>query len=164
MVAKKVALKRKDLLWKLCCTHSWHLMFKAVCISRVVCMCSAVILESSGILCVGCVMEHTRAHMHTRVQSCRLCFKEVEKIILLCINFCLAFPSWRTDGELAILKTVARSISSQGKIICHLWAYSLRVTFTLLVNCVLVMNFQVSLNTCGKSFDTLITNSIWTAV
>lgn len=28
-------------------------------------MCSAAILENSEILCVGCVVEHTRAQAHT---------------------------------------------------------------------------------------------------
>lgn len=65
MVAKTVALKKIDLLWKVHCTRSWHVMFKAVGILEVVCMCSAAILEISEILCVGCVMEHTRAHTHT---------------------------------------------------------------------------------------------------
>lgn len=138
-------------------------MFKTVGISVFVCMWSAATLEWNSV----CRLRYgTHTWIHTRVQWCRLHFKKIENIYLLCMNFCLALPSWRTDGKLAVLKTMERSLSIQGRIICHLCAY-LRVTFTskltskvrntyLLLNCVWLMNFQESLNTCGKGFDTLL--------
>lgn len=163
MVAKTVALKKIDLLWKVHCTRSWHVLFKAVGISEVVCMCSAAILEISEILCVGCVMEHTRAHTH-KFNDAGCIFKKIEKIHLSCMNFCLALPFWRTDGKLAVLITMAGNISTQGKIICHLCAYSSGVAFTFLVNCVLGNELPGVSEYLWKGLWYSITNSIWTAV
>lgn len=48
----------------------------------------------------------------------------------------------KRDGELAVLKSMTEDINMQGKGIGHPCACSLRLTFTFLVNCILVKKFS----------------------
>lgn len=48
----------------------------------------------------------------------------------------------KRDRELAVLKSMTEGINMQGKEIGHPCACSLRLTFTFLVNCILVKEFS----------------------
>lgn len=155
-----VFLVAKKLLWKekVCCGRftvhifdNYFLILKTVSVSEIFCVCNPQQYFKQW-------NHMTRLYYGTH-QSWTLqrTFQENWENSLLYMVFCLTLPFWRRDGELAVLKTMAGSISVQGKVIPHLCACYLRLTFTFLVNHVLVNEYL------WKGLWCCTTKLIWTS-